>query len=213
LRRSADGVPIFWGGSEAFPEGHKRALLSPELRKRFAGLSSYDALRPIRERFEEKAWEKSHLNWMSYLDLNLRLPELLLMRVDKMSMGVGLEGRVPFLDHKFVELAMSIPSAMKTRDGNLKYLLKKAVRGVIPDDLIDRKKQGFGVPVHQWIFERWGDVARRELERFCDESGYFDKRQVMALIRDGQGTQVWFLLNFALWWRHFIKGEEIAGMA
>jgi asparagine synthase (glutamine-hydrolysing) len=213
LRRSADGVPIFWGGSEAFPEGHKRALLSPALQKRFEGFSSYDVLRPIRERFEEKAWEKSHLNWMSYLDLNLRLPELLLMRVDKMSMGVGLEGRVPFLDHKFVELAMSIPSAMKTKDGNLKYLLKKAVRGVIPDDLIDRKKQGFGVPVHQWIFERWGDVARRELESFCDDSGYFDKRQVMALIREGQGTQVWFLLNFALWWRHFIKGEEIAGMA
>ena len=65
---------------------------------------------------------------MTYLDLNLRLPELLLMRVDKMSMGVSLEARVPFLDHKFVELSMSIPAAVKTKN-DLKYILKKAVRG------------------------------------------------------------------------------------
>ena len=79
------------------------------------------------------------------------------MRVDKMSMGVSLEGRVPFLDHKFVELAMSIPERVKTRDGTLKHVLKKAVRGVIPDELIDRPKQGFGVPVDEWFFDRLGD--------------------------------------------------------
>ena len=86
------------------------------------------------------------------------------MRVDKMTMGVSLEGRVPFLDHEFVELAMSIPSGVKTRNGTLKYILKKAVRGVIPDELIDRPKQGFGVPVYEWFFDRLGDTARRELD-------------------------------------------------
>jgi len=89
-------------------------------------------LRPLRERFEAKAWETSHLNWMSYLDLNLRLPELLLMRVDKMSMGVSLEARVPFLDHRVVELAMGIPAELKLQGGELKHVLKRAVRGVIP---------------------------------------------------------------------------------
>ena len=59
---------------------------------------------------------------MSYIDLNLRLPELLLMRIDKMSMGVSLEGRVPFLDHKFVEFAMSIPERVKTKHGTLKHI-------------------------------------------------------------------------------------------
>ena len=54
---------------------------------------------------------------------------------------------MPFLDHRFVSLAMSIPSALKTKNGTLKYLLKKAVRGIVPDDLIARRKQGFGVPV------------------------------------------------------------------
>src|SRR5207245_3390251 len=113
LRRANLGEPVFWGGAEAFTDAEKRRLLSPRLRRSLDGLTSWDAIAPIRSRFDQKAWERGHLQWMSYLDLNFRLPELLLMRVDKMSMGVGLEGRVPFLDHKFVELAMSIPEAVK----------------------------------------------------------------------------------------------------
>jgi asparagine synthase (glutamine-hydrolysing) len=91
LRRGATGTPIFWGGAEAFTEAQKQQLLSPRLKKQFAGRSSWEAVAPIRKRFEENAWEPSTLNWMTYVDLNMRLPELLLMRVDKMSMGVGLE--------------------------------------------------------------------------------------------------------------------------
>ena len=142
---------------------------------------------------------------MTYLDLRLRLPELLLMRVDKMSMGVGLEARVPFLDHKFVELAMSIPTRMKLGDGSLKYLLKKSVRGLIPDNLIDRKKQGFGVPVHEWFLGKLGQRIRRELDSFCGETGYFDRREVFRLIDAGNAAQVWYLFNLALWWRSFIS--------
>jgi len=104
---------------------------------------------------------------MTYLDLNLRLPELLLMRVDKMSMAVGLEARVPFLDHKFVELAMSIPEAVKTKSGVLKYILKKAVRGVIPDELIDRKKQGFAAPVYEWYHTKFGEYVVKEMKDFA----------------------------------------------
>lgn len=205
LRRGAEGQPIFWGGAEAFSEAQKERLLSPDLRKRLAGLTSWEALKPIRKRFEDKAWEKSHLNWMTYLDLNFRLPELLLMRVDKMSMGVSLEGRVPFLDHKFVELAMSIPQSVKTRNGTLKYILKKAVRGLIPDKMIDRKKQGFGVPVYEWFFDKLGDTTRQELKSFCEQTDFLDKSEVMYLIDKGRGSQVWYLLNFVLWWKEYIE--------
>lgn len=204
LRRATLGQPVFWGGAEAFGEAEKQSILSPRLRQKYAGLTSWDALQPIWERFEAKAWEKSHLHWMTYLDLNLRLPELLLMRVDKMSMAVSLEGRVPFLDHKFVELALSIPSAMKTRNGTLKYLLKESVRGVIPDDLIERKKQGFSVPVYEWFFDRLGDQARLELDEFCDQTDFLDRSAVHDLFERGRGPQVWYLLNFALWWKAYI---------
>ena len=145
---------------------------------------------------------------MTYLDLNLRLPELLLMRLDKMGMGVSLETRVPFLDHKFVELAMSIPEQVITRGNESKHILKKAVRGLIPDDIIDRKKQGFGVPVYEWFFEQFGDFAKRELRAFCDQADFLDQAAVMRLIREGRGRDAWFLLNFALWWKEFIAGKN-----
>jgi asparagine synthase (glutamine-hydrolysing) len=205
LRRGASGQPIFWGGAEAFTDLQKKKLLSHRLREKFADLTSWEILKPIRQRFEEKAWEKSHLHWMTYIDLNMRLPELLLMRIDKMSMGVSLEGRVPFLDHKFVELAMSIPASVKTKNGTLKYILKKAVRGLIPDELIDRKKQGFGVPVYEWFFGRLGEKTREEIQDFCDQSDLLDRSEALFLINRGRRSEAWYLLNFILWWKEFVK--------
>jgi len=204
LRRASLRQPLFWGGAEAFTELEKKRLLHPRLRHMFRDFSSYEALRPIQQRFKDNAWEQSPLHWMSYLDLNLRLPELLLMRVDKMSMAVGLEARVPFLDHVFVELAMSIPAALKTRHGTLKYLLKKAVRGVIADAFIDRPKQGFDVPVYEWLAGKFGDQASKELLQFCRLTEFLDHAAVERLLRQGKGRQIWYLLNFALWWKTFI---------
>jgi len=141
---------------------------------------------------------------MTYLDLNVRLPELLLMRVDKMSMAVSLEARVPFLDHKFVELAMSIPEAVKTRKGVLKYILKKAVRGVIPDELIDRKKQGFGVPVYEWYQTKFGEHLVKETKDFCENTDLFRFEEVLPFLP----KRGWALLNLALWWKQYIGSES-----
>ena len=205
LRRGASDLPVFWGGSEAFMEVQKKDILSPRLKKRFQNFSSWEALKPIHDRFRQKAWEQKPLQWMSYLDLNLRLPELLLMRVDKMSMGVSLESRVPFLDHKFVELAMSIPEAVKTRNGNLKHILKKSVRGVIPDELIDRKKQGFGIPIHDWFLDRLGEQTQKELKSFCDQTDFIQYPEIQRLIERKQGSLTWCLLNLALWWKKYFN--------
>jgi asparagine synthase (glutamine-hydrolysing) len=204
LQRACAGLPIFWSGAEAFTESAKRRLLSPRLRRELADLSSWQVVEPIRRRFEEAAWEPSHLNWMSYVDLNVRLPELLLMRIDKMSMGVSLEGRVPFLDSKFVEFAMGIPERVKTNNGSLKYILKKSVRGVVPDELIDRPKQGFGVPVREWFLDLLGARARAELDGFCRQTDFLDHHEVRRLIDGRREREVWYLLNFALWWREYV---------
>lgn len=204
LRRGAHRLPVFWGGAEAFSEAQKARLLSSNLRRELGGLSSWDALAPIWRRFHDKAWEPSALNWMSYLDLNMRLPELLLMRVDKMSMGVSLEGRVPFLDKEFVRMALSIPTRVKTKGQCSKYILKKAVRGLIPDQLIDRKKQGFGVPVYEWMFDRLGDKMRQEMDFFFKHTDFLDKAAVQHLFDSKAGSQLWYVLNFALWWKEYI---------
>ena len=141
---------------------------------------------------------------MTYLDLNLRLPELLLMRVDKMSMGVSLECRVPFLDHKFVELIMGIPEHQKLKNGELKYLLKRSVKGVIPKEIISRKKEGFGVPIYEWFFSEFGEYAKTELYDFTAKTDFFKKSQIDKIVNDKRGWDLWFLLNFALWWKQYI---------
>ena len=126
-----------------------------------------------------------------------------------MAMGVGLEGRVPFLDHKFVELAMSIPEGVKVGNGELKYILKKSVRGLIPDELIERKKQGFGVPVHEWFLDKLGTYAEQQLREFCNRTDFLDRNAVNALIRRRRASQVWYLLNFVLWWKHYVASEAL----
>jgi asparagine synthase (glutamine-hydrolysing) len=208
LRRASVDLPIFWSGAETFSQIEKLEVLSPRLRRRFADQTSWEAIRPIHERFIEKAWEKTPVKWMTYVDLNLRLPELLLMRLDKMGMGASLETRVPFLDHKFVELAMSIPEKVITRGNDSKHILKKAVRGLISDDVVDQRKQGFGVPIHDWFLGRFGEFARRELAEFCDKTDFLDKTAVMNLVQSGHARHAWLVLNFALWWKEFVEGSS-----
>ena len=207
LRRAAAGLPVFWGGAEGFHEKSKIDILSPRLREKFAGRSSWEAIEPIRSRFEEKASDTSPLNWMSYLDLNLRLPELLLMRVDKMSMATSIEARVPFLDHHFIQKALSISPNIKTRGGELKYILKKAARGIIPDKIIERKKQGFAVPIEDWMSDKLGAKAEVTLREFCAETDFLDLEGVENVLKKGSANQVWYLLNFALWWKEYILNK------
>ena len=200
LRRGLKGEPVFWGGAEAFTETHKQRLLSPRLRKKFAAVSSWRAIEPLWKRFRASG-NRSHLAWMTYLDLNLRLPELLLMRVDKMSMGASLEAREPFLDHVLVELAFRIPETVKTRNGVLKCVLKRAVLGIVPDSILYRPKQGFGIPAHEWFMGRLGTHIREELADFCARTDFLDWKEVSRILDQGRAAQAWYLFNFALWWK------------
>ncbi len=105
---------------------------------------------------------------------------------------------------------MSIPEQVITRGKESKHILKRAVPGVIPEEIIHRRKQGFGVPIQQWFLGQAGEFARRELADFCDKTDFLDRSAVMRLIQEGRGRNVWFLLNFALWWKQFIAGDGAA---
>jgi asparagine synthase (glutamine-hydrolysing) len=203
LRRGASQLPVFWGGAEAFTEAEKQALISDSLKTELGDCSSWDVLDPIYKKFQQTCPKPTPLNWMSYLDLKMRLPELLLMRVDKMSMGVSLEARVPFLDHRFVELAMGVDPKLKTKNSVSKYILKKAVIGLIPDKIINRKKQGFGVPVYEWLFDKLGDKIEKELIEFCEQEDFFNRGYVEKLIQKKASSQLWYLYNFVLWHKRF----------
>ena len=141
---------------------------------------------------------------MIYNEFKLRLPELLLMRVDKIGMSTSIEARVPFLDHELVEFTMDIPMRDKIRGGAAKHLLKKAVRGSIPDEIIDRRKMGFGAPMSQWLRGDFGQRVEAELlsssllRRTCFNAAYI--RRLCAEHRSGRrdnSLYIWTLFNLA----------------
>lgn len=205
MRRAARGEPTFWGGAEGLTEWEKRRVLGHDLKKRFAGLTSADALRPILHDYEAKTQDRGALQWMTYLDLNLRLPELLLARVDKMTMAASVEARVPFLDHKMIELALSIPTPVRGGTSELKRVLKGAVRGLIPDDVINRRKQGFGLPMHEWLRGALGDAVHARLLRFARTTGVLDVEAAAALARSADWAKTWVFYNLAAWHERFIE--------
>jgi asparagine synthase (glutamine-hydrolysing) len=204
LRRAVHDEPVFWSGAAVFTEGEKKELVAASVRRRLGDVSSFEVVEPVWQRFQEAAWEPSPINWMAYMDLSLRLPELLLMRVDKMSMAASLEARVPFLDHRFVAQSLSIPSAARFRDGIPKAILKRAVRGILPDEVIDRKKQGFGIPIAEWYVDHLMDQVAREIRLFAERSNLLGIEAVGRVLADGETARIWALYNLAAWWRsHF----------
>jgi asparagine synthase (glutamine-hydrolysing) len=204
LRRAVHGEPVFWSGAGAFTEGEKAELVAPSVRQRLGDVSSLEVVEPIWQRFREAAWDPSPVNWMAYVDLNLRLPELLLMRVDKMSMAASLEARVPFLDHHFVAMTLSIPADVRFRDKVPKAILKRALRGVVSDEIIDRKKQGFGLPLTEWYADQLADHIQSQIRRFTRESGLLTSEGIERVLVQGETARIWVLYNLAVWWlSHF----------
>src|SRR2546421_1552025 len=124
-------------------------------------------------------------------------------------MEASREGREPFLDPKLSARAITIPAALKIKNGNSKYILKKAVRGVIPDELIDRPKQGFGVPVYEWLLDRLGGTPRRAVDGVCAPTDIFHPRGGPPPLYQRLGPPPWVVLNFPLCHKHFIQRQSV----
>jgi asparagine synthase (glutamine-hydrolysing) len=222
LRRLADGEELFWSGTFVFDEVNKQQLLTPEARRGLGsrsgneqGLSSYSVVRSDLDRLLASKPGADQLDRMIYQELKLRLAELLLMRVDKMTMATSVEARVPYLDHKLVEFAMSIPSHLKYHDGETKYILKRALKGIIPDRVLQRKKQGFGVPINEWMLDRLGSFVENALfNSGLRRRELFDYDYVRRLLnehRSGRANYaffLWSLLNLSLWYDQWIDSPR-----
>ncbi len=163
-----------------------------------------------RELFDEMP-RFDDLNRMLWVDLRHNLAADMLRKVDRMSMLHSLEVRVPFLDHKFVEWGCSLPSNAKLHGKTTKWILKEAFRDALPDEILDRRKHGFEIPVGEWFR---GDL-REMIEDVCSVStvnrrGLFNPRSVDQVLRDHQdgrrdyNNQLWILLSLELWQRRFL---------
>jgi len=227
--RAARDREHFWTGATVFWDMQKRHLLHGDslprgaaparlidsglLPESYLSADSFNIVRSFVQPFDAAHPGRDVLTRMIYNEFKLRLPELLLMRVDKIGMSTSIEARVPFLDHELVEFTMDIPMRDKIRNGVPKYLLKQAVTGLIPDEIIHRRKMGFGAPMAQWLR---GDFGRRvEGELLASrllERGWLNRAYIARLCaehragRRDNSLYIWTLFNLTAWYSYWIDG-------
>jgi asparagine synthase (glutamine-hydrolysing) len=154
------------------------------------------------------------INRMLVVDLQTQLPDDLLLLTDKMTMAVSLECRVPLLDHELVQLAARIPESIKIRRGRLKHVMRKALAGVLPKEILDRKKRGFGTPMGAWLRGELAPLLRSLLSPATIAArGFLRPAPIQQLITDHEahrldGTDpLLALLNFEIWSRIYLDGR------
>ena len=206
--------------SRKLPFGKRTALLmGMPLMERYAELTygyfSFDsaalygdALKHAIGKQQDSIWDEiarrvdaqEPLSRLQQADYFSYLPEDILMKVDKMSMAVSLEVRVPLLDHALQELAMRIPAGLKLRAGETKAIFKRALRGRVPDEALDRPKIGFTPTLSYWLGEAWQQTALQELSAgYCVRQGWIQTRGVHALAARRDLVHLWSLWLFEKW--------------
>jgi asparagine synthase (glutamine-hydrolysing) len=198
LDRYIDSLSVFTGLG-------KDALYSPDLKRQLAGRVTAAG------RFQEHAWRVKtgeRLDALLYLDSKTYLPGDILTKVDRMSMAVSLEARAPLLDHKLIEFVTRIPASLKMNGLETKRIFKSAVQGLVPEAILNRPKQGFGLPLQQWINQELRDYIRDTLtDRKTRERGYFNPGYVDLLFdehsrnRRDHSKPLWTLFMLELWHR------------
>ena len=181
-------------------------------------VSSFDSIDFTADLYS-KSDAQSLIDKTLFVDINSYLPYDLLAKMDIASMANSLEARSPFLDHKVMEFAASIPANFKLRGMQTKYILKKAFVPLLPKNILSRKKMGFGVPLNKWFCHDLKQPAydilldKRTLER-----GYFKRNEVKKLLdehvvlKEDNSYRIWALLWLELWHRMFIDKRETIGV-
>ncbi|MBS0446973.1 MAG: asparagine synthase (glutamine-hydrolyzing) [Proteobacteria bacterium] len=169
---------------------------------------------PLLNAFRE-AGTQDELNRMFAVDAETQLPDDLLLLTDKMSMAVSLECRVPLLDHQLVELSAAMPAAIKVRGGRLKHVMKESLAGLLPPDILDRKKRGFGTPMGAWLKKELAPLLRTLLApKTVRARGLFRQDVIDRLVADHQqsrsdGTDALLsLMNLEVWSRIYLDRRE-----
>jgi asparagine synthase (glutamine-hydrolysing) len=209
LRRAAEDEPLYMGLDVVFFDWEKQRLYTAEGKRAMPRRAADTAATYYRE-IAERRPDADFSQQMSYIELRNRLPELLLMRVDKFSMQHSLEARAPFLDYQLATYALSLPAAMKMDGTRTKTVLKDAAHEWLPREVVERTKQGFRVPMPAWLrgeLAPWGEALLRRSP--LRKLGIFDFDFIMDLWRrhqDGQGDHsfdLWCLINLSGWYERW----------
>ena len=190
----------------------KAKLLSGDV---LAQLGSYDSISAFREHWDN-CQSKDPLSRIQYLDIKTYLVEDVLTKVDRASMAVSLEVRVPVLDHKFMEMAARMPSSYKLRGRTSKFAFKESLKKILPADVFTRPKSGFSIPLSEWLRKELKDYTHDHLlgPGGLASSGLFRKETLETMLKEHQsgirdhGYPLFALLSFALWKGKFQDGSK-----
>lgn len=210
FHKAANGWEQYWSGQPILTNLQQEELLTPKYHKYLASTAKYaEKINSAAHSFDV---DIDFSRQAIFTEFAQRLPEMLLMRVDKMGMANSIEPRVPFLDHRIVEMSFALDFKKKIPDGKTtKYLLKKASEGIIPDEIINRKKQGFAAPVTEWLRNEWYGYTKDKLlnSRFTKE-GIFSKEYIQRILelhkshKKNFNKEIYSLLSFSLWEERFL---------
>jgi asparagine synthase (glutamine-hydrolysing) len=194
---------IFRGGVENFTDTEKSHFFKPGFEKSAGIQPVYRIIDHFNTRYEKESGGDDLVNLMSFIDLNLRLPELLLSRIDKMSMAASVEARAPFMDHDLIEFALSIPSHLKFKNKTEKYIIKKAMEGHLPNEILYRPKEGFQIPTYHFLRNTMKDYLREKVDFFTKEFDFVSDEAKQNLINATDDRHSWYFMNLAVWWERF----------
>ncbi len=190
-----------------FDNERKKDLYTPFFKEAVQGIDAFS----YAENYYNNSKYSDFLDSTLFVDIMTYLPGDLLVKMDIASMANSLEARSPFLDHKFMEFAASIPANLKLKGLSSKYILKKAFSELVPAPILKRKKMGFGVPISHWFRNELKEYLHDDLlSRRCLERGYFQTKYLKLIIdehtsgRYDHGYRLWALLNLELWQQMFI---------
>jgi asparagine synthase (glutamine-hydrolysing) len=186
-----------------FRPNDKARLLTADFRKQLGGYDSLDLFR----RYYDQADTNDPLSKIQYVDVKTYLTDDILTKVDRASMAVSLEVRAPFLDHKLLELAASMPSSLKLRNGVGKFILKKSLEPVLPRNILYRPKQGFAIPLDVWFRRELKELGQSIIVETDD--GILDRNFLARIWNQHQkglydrSALLWSVLMFRKWRQTF----------
>lgn len=202
---------FYWPGAGGMKESTKHNIISSHFKNSTNGHSSYNYVNQLKHDYNQflDGHKFDYTNWLCYSGYRQAVTERFLYRADRLGMAHSIEARSPFLNHEMVQLALSIPSKYKIKNGVNKYILKKSLERILPNEILYRKKMGFNLPIREWAKETIYNGVKDNIVQFNKDTNIFNLEEVntqLRLLKEGNDQytntiwSIYFLINWYKKW-------------
>lgn len=213
LKRSEKQQDFFWSGAKGFKESIKHEFLTEGFLERSSSYDSFSVIHDFKKEFEKLKGsdQAGYINWLCFTGIRNIIPNLYAQRLDKLTMAHSVEGRSPFLDHDLIHTAFATPGSLKIKKGEAKYILKKSLERILPNEVLYRKKQGFCVPLKEWGTDIMVEYLAAEISPFCKEVDVFKEEKLLSIlenVKNGKSNNtnmLWTIYFLIQWYNKWLK--------